>query len=130
MILNRGERSFPLRADTTLPDTMLPMELHRLAEERSIAIHRLIAARLPAQPEILAAARNRVGEWSVRESVPVYYRDRWAELLDGPVEDLQELLVSDDEEAREMRQVSPFAGAIPPRERWQIWREVRERLGA
>jgi hypothetical protein len=27
-----------------------------------------------------------------------------------------------------MRQSTPFAGVIDPRQRWRIWREVRERM--
>jgi len=50
------------------------MDLHRLAEERSLAYHRVIAERLRTQPKIL--------------------------------------------------------GALHPQERWQIWRETRERFEA
>ena len=30
--------------------------------------------------------------------------------------------------ATELRQSSPFAGALRPQERWKIWRETRERF--
>jgi hypothetical protein len=36
--------------------------------------------------------------------------------------------VDESEEARALRQVTPFAGAIDPRTRWRIWREVRAAL--
>ncbi|HYU34547.1 MAG TPA: hypothetical protein VEW48_20540 [Thermoanaerobaculia bacterium] len=39
------------------------MDPHRLAEERSIAYHRVIAGRLRDRPEILDNARRRVQEW-------------------------------------------------------------------
>jgi hypothetical protein len=38
------------------------------------------------------------------------------------------LLVDDDEEARSLRQATPFAGALKPRERWRIWDEERRRV--
>jgi len=38
--------------------------------------------------------------------------------------------VDPGEHARELRQSTPFAGIIPPRQRWRIWRETSERLGA
>ena len=35
-------------------------------------------------------------------------------------------LVERSELATELRQSSPFAGALRPQERWKIWRETRE----
>lgn len=55
------------------------------------------------------------------------YGRRWLELLDLPVAELRARLVADDESMRAMRQSTPFAGALDPRERWRIHREVRER---
>jgi hypothetical protein len=37
-------------------------------------------------------------------------------------------LVERGELADELRQSSPFAGALKPQERWRIWRETRERF--
>jgi hypothetical protein len=37
-------------------------------------------------------------------------------------------LVERSELADELRQSSPFAGALRPQERWRIWRETRERF--
>jgi hypothetical protein len=36
-------------------------------------------------------------------------------------------LVERSEAADALRQVTPFAGVIDPRARWQIWRDVRQR---
>ncbi len=102
------------------------MDLHRLAEERSVAYHRVIAGRLQSQPEILEKARRRVQGWlGSGESVRFYAR-RWAEILAGDETLIAAFLVERSELADELRQSSPFAGALKPRERWQIWRETRE----
>lgn len=102
------------------------MDLHRLAEERSVAYHRVIAGRLRDQPEILEKARRRVQEWLASGASARFYARRWAEILAGDTASIAAFLVERSELADELRQSSPFAGALNPRERWQIWRETRE----
>jgi hypothetical protein len=103
------------------------MDPHRLAELRSLAYHRVIADRLRSDPGVLLTARARVRGWMAQEAWPHYAR-KWEALLSGPLEDLCALLVDDDEEARSLRQSTPFAGALKPRERWRIWDEERRRV--
>ncbi len=55
-----------------------------------------------------------------------HYAHGWRRLLDGPKADLLAFLVSDSQEARDFRQASPFAGALSPRERWDLWRTAVE----
>jgi hypothetical protein len=104
------------------------MDLHRLGEERSVAYHRVIAERLPSQPEILAMARGRVQEWLAAPSEPPFYARKWAEVLAGDLPSIAAFLVDRGELATELRQSTPFAGALRPKERWVIWRETRERF--
>jgi len=104
------------------------MDLHRLAEERSIAYHRAIAERLGAQPEILANARRRVEDWLASREGQRFYARKWAEILAGDASSVAAFLVDRGELAVELRQSSPFAGALNPRERWKIWRETRDRF--
>jgi len=100
------------------------VEPHRLAEERSIAYHRAVAARLEREPAVLVQARARVRAWLVQDTPPHYAR-AWDEVLSWPVSRIVEFLVDPGERARELRQSTPFAGAVPPRERWRIWRDAR-----
>lgn len=102
------------------------MEAHRRAEARSLALHRRVAERLREEPELIVAARARLQRWIDAGSVSPAWGEAWAAVLEGPVEELCELLQANDEHARSMRQASPFAGALHPRERWRIWREVEE----
>lgn len=107
------------------------MDPHRLAEERSVAYHRAIAARLERERDVLDVARRRVEGW-LASSVdpPPFYARRWAEVLAGDSASVASFLVERSELADELRQSSPFAGALSPRERWVIWRETRERLAS
>jgi hypothetical protein len=107
---------------------MAAMDLHRLAEERSVAYHRVIAARLRERPEILREARQRVAGWLATSGQPPWRATQWAAILDLELPAIESFLTERSELADELRQSSPFAGALSPRERWQIWRETRERL--
>jgi hypothetical protein len=100
---------------------------HRLAEERSLALHRVVAERLRSDPRVLRRARDKVQCWQASGQSPHYAR-AWLRLLAGPLEPLCELLVADTEEARALRQATPFAGAVSPQERWCIWAQTREAL--
>lgn len=104
------------------------MDLHRLAEERSVAYHSAIAERLRVEPGILEHARQRVAGWLTREGGAPFYARKWAEVLAGEPAAVAAFLVEQSELATELRQSSPFAGALTPQERWKIWRETRERL--
>ena len=105
-------------------------DLHRLAEERSIAFHRVIAARLARDPTLLARARARVRSWLESErEVPEYAR-AWNEILAQDETSIVSFLIDRSERARELRQSSPFAGCLSARERWRLWHETRAGMGA
>ena len=104
------------------------MNAHRLAEERSLAFHRAVADKLASDPETLERARARVRHWLESAEVSPHWARAWDEVLSRPLSEIRDLLVNESEEARALRQVTPFAGAIDPRTRWRIWREVREAM--
>lgn len=101
------------------------MKGHRLAEERSIAFHRAVAEKLREQPALVERARTRVDRLIAQSgrSAPLY--DEWKRRLDLPLAELLAFLVERSERAAQLRQATPFAGFLEPRERWRIWREVR-----
>lgn len=108
----------------------LDMDLHRLNEERSVEYHRVIAERLLGRPEILDMARQRVAGWLAASEKPPFYARSWAKILDDDAASVAAFLIDRGELATELRQSSPFAGAITPQERWRIWSETRERFAA
>lgn len=101
-----------------------------LAHERSLEYHRVVAEILRASPERIDVARERVRQWRATSSVHPYYAEPWQRLVEGPLEELLALLVEDSERAIDLRHASPFAGYVDPRQRWKIWREVKERFDA
>jgi len=100
---------------------------HQLAEDRSLALHREVARRLRDRPELLDAARERVRGWIETGRVSRNWAEAWNEALDGTLEEVIGRITDTSQAARDLRQSSPFAGVLEPRERWEILRRVRER---
>jgi len=103
------------------------MDLHRLAEERSLELHRAVVAILQREPERVAEARERLRGWIERGQIAGAYASEWDRLLSGPRDELLRVLVDEGEHARALRQCTPFTGFVDPRTRWKIWRDVRAR---
>jgi hypothetical protein len=107
------------------------VDLHRLAEERSIALHRVVAERLRVDASIVTRARERLARRAAEGVTHPHYVAAWLDLLEGPIERLCAALVSGDEGMRALRQCTPFTFVVPPRERAAIWKQTRaELLGA
>lgn len=104
------------------------MDAHRLAEERSLAYHEAVAARIAVDPGVLERARSRVRGWLAACDVPPHYAREWEAVLALPPDAIGTFLVERGERACELRQSTPFAGALSPRERWRIWRDVAARM--
>jgi len=103
---------------------------HARADEVSRRLHALIADRLVTRPALVDAARDAVVRWRDAGTLDDRYASRWLTLLAGPVAGVLAVLRSDDEASRELRQNSPFVGAVTPRERWDIIRAVDALLQA
>jgi len=102
-----------------------PASDHELAEKRSLAYHGEIATRLAGDAELLLRARSRVESWLSSAAVARFYAEQWRDILARSQAEIQLALLDTGEPMRMLRQVSPFAGALPPRDRWRIWRTVR-----
>jgi len=94
---------------------------HRRLEERSLALHREIAQRINRNPDLLRKVRKRLSKdiHSGRFSISLTDAMReWLDLLkSSSVERVLELLVDDSENARRLRQATPFAGILTQEER-------------
>lgn len=106
------------------------MQLHDLAEQRSLAYHRRVAEFLAGRPELVESARVRASAWAASGASHAPHAREWVALLEGPRERLVNAMTADSEHARALRQATPFAGALDPRERWRLWSEVRARWEA
>ena len=95
------------------------MRSHRWIDERSLALHEAVAARLEAQPDLLAVARANLERWLDTRRVPALLE--WRDLLDrAPLPEVLALLRSPSDAAARLRQSSPFAGVLSPQERQTI----------
>lgn len=96
---------------------------HRTAERRSLAMHRLIAQRL--DHDGLERARTRVDTW-IADGGPVHptWAAAWQTVLAGPLADVARAIARDDAEMTQLRQSTPFAGALPNGDRLRILREI------
>jgi hypothetical protein len=96
---------------------------HHVAEQRSIALHREVARRLRAQPELLDRARKRVSGWADQGSVAPHWVRVWSELLKRPLGDVIAAITDAGQHGCDLRQTSPFAGVIDSATRWRILRD-------
>ncbi len=97
-------------------------------DRRSLAMHRSVASRLLAEPDEVRskAQRNLLAlRQADADGRAAAYLDEWAHLLDGPTDTLVETLTSERQSARDLRQVSPFAGVLSQDERLRIIDAVR-----
>ena len=102
---------------------------HDVVNQCSLALDRAVVERLRANPALLEQARGNLRRWLARNGAAPGLRrcyEEWLEILDRqPFEKILELLHAEDEEARRLRQNSPFVGILSPAEVWAIKRRFR-----
>lgn len=110
----------------TLDDVIARPDLNE-SERRSLALGVLTARRVLTEPlAAIALARRNLATMrkaSTASSVP--YLHAWEQLLEGPTTGLVNVLVGDDQTARDLRQATPFAGLVPEPERRAAIRRLR-----
>lgn len=92
-------------------------------QERSLWLHRVVAGRLAMDPDsTLATARQNLTtlRQAHHESSAMGWIERWATLLDGPIDTLADTLTARSAHAVELRQNSPFAGVLPEQDRQAV----------
>lgn len=92
-------------------------------DRRSIELHRAIARRLTDDPDaVIAQARRNLTRMHARRGQATRLLREWGVILDRPVSALASLLTDPGEWARELRQVTPFAGVLTVSERAAVYR--------
>lgn len=91
---------------------------HRTAELRGLAYHRAVAQRLDRA--LVDDALHRLRRWRSEGSIDERCAERWQEILCRPLPQVATLIAGDTPEARDLRQSSPFAGALYEPERRRI----------
>jgi excisionase family DNA binding protein len=113
-------------------------------QERSLWLHRAVVGRLVEQPvAILELARQnaiRLLGQQARSGMTTHWLQQWLRVLDSGVDEVAKVLTSHSPLALELRQNSPFAGALPQETRSRVlaafakhWRDehaaAHERFG-
>lgn len=93
---------------------------HKRIEERSLRLHQEIARRLEKDPHLLQIAKGNLLRWMARDGEIPVWRE-WREILNGPLSQVLNVLLSSDQKAARLRQSSPFCGILSPRERWKLY---------
>ncbi len=102
------------------------MSDHQIIEQRSLWLHQAVADKARRDPGVLSRARARVEGWLADGSVHPRYAEAWRRLLSSEPEEALRRLVDPGETMCALRQCSPFAGVLDPRERWRILRQARK----
>jgi len=95
---------------------------HDRARTRGLAYHRAVARGL--RRPMVAEARHVLFRWQEQGRIDKRYAERWERLLDRPIPEIRRALMDESPDADDLRQNSPFAGALSEPERRRIVREV------
>ncbi len=101
---------------------------HHFQDAISLELACRIATGLPDHPEWLELARGNLERWtSQNKDAPSLLRcyEEWRELLARSVFEICAALTAQTDEGQRIRQNSPFAGVLSPREVWEIKARLR-----
>jgi excisionase family DNA binding protein len=97
-------------------------------QRRSLRLAYATAGKLVQDPErVLSVARANLDRMQARHTRgrPAVWLQQWRDLLDGPLDELLNVLTAPSERARELRQNSPFAGVLSDDERAAVLSAIR-----
>ncbi|MFQ6759458.1 MAG: hypothetical protein D9V46_00580 [Deltaproteobacteria bacterium] len=107
------------------------MPSHQEIDQRSLALHRLIAEKIRQDPSLFEKPRETLGRWRktvCTNSQP--YLEEWQRLVDMGIEECLTVATEDSERANAMRQASPFCRILTNEERWEFLLEWDKSHGA
>jgi DNA-binding transcriptional MerR regulator len=96
---------------------------HGTAERRSCVYHSVVADRLSER--MLEDARENVERLVAGGHIREGYAERWRSLLARPVAEVASAISANSQDARDLRQNSPFAGVLNEQERRRIIETTR-----
>jgi excisionase family DNA binding protein len=96
----------------------------RREEEQSLWLHYALLAPLLTEPEaVISKARENILHWSHkhrRDGMAMRYLAKWERVLDDGLDAIVDALTSRSQEARDLRQNSPFAGVLADETRQRV----------
>lgn len=100
------------------------MPLHSEIDQRSLAMHILVAEKVRADTGLLVRARATLERWNAHVSPRTFvYLDEWRKLMDSGVEAVLAVATEDSEHAAALRQASPFACLLSNQERFALLKQ-------
>jgi hypothetical protein len=100
---------------------------HSRLDERSLALHTLIAKKVLADPALLDKARGNARRWQKSHDRPSLALLEWEQILGGSVDQVARFLVARSEKATRLRQSSPFTGILTEPERLAVYESYSTR---
>jgi len=99
---------------------------HQRLDARSLAMYRIIAKKLLADPRLIDRARRTLARWMARSAspVPACFLE-WQHILEGSPEVIAGFLASMSEDATRLRQSSPFTKVLTIAERSKVYAAFR-----
>lgn len=100
------------------------MRTHQEIDERSLALHCVIADKIRAHPEFFEHVRQTLARWRTTVSSSSQpYLEEWECLMNQGIDVCLDMAVEDSERATALRQSSPFTGVLTNKERFIFLRE-------
>jgi excisionase family DNA binding protein len=105
---------------------------HRLTrqEEKSLRLHQALLTPMLAEPDaVISKARDNLQRWTGMhrpDGITARYLEEWKRVLDDGLDAIVDVVISHSQEARELRQNSPFAGVLPDETRRQVLRAFKD----
>jgi hypothetical protein len=100
---------------------------HEIVDDRSLEMDRVIAEKIRANPKLIQIALTNIERWLANPDYSESNRQavlEWKSIIENsPVGSLATLLESSSDEARRLRQSSPFCGILTPDERQAIFQK-------
>ena len=97
-------------------------------DRRSLFLHRAITKKLVACPdEVIGRALRNLGRMLAQHGGAHALLEEWTHILKRQVDEIVEVMVDPRLHARELRQVTPFAGALSAAERARVYSEFSRR---
>lgn len=100
---------------------------HEQLTKRSLAFHRLVAERVRHDPSLVAVASANLVRWRAASGLRVpSYLGEWEAILAQGLDYALMVATRDDGESDRLRQSTPFAGVLSPKERWEFLRSWKD----
>jgi hypothetical protein len=100
---------------------------HEIVDDRSLEMDRVIAGKIRANPKLIQIALTNIERWLANPDYSESNRQalmEWKNIIENSsVGVLATLLESSSDEARRLRQSSPFCGILTPDERQAIFQK-------